>query len=190
MNQQPAAAQECSREPFMPADKLDDTFLLEIMKENLNQARHAENERMMFVTLFAALVGGVLAVIADLDSPFFSSVIIMLLMVLNYICKELTERWNNVFKSHWATAKKITSYLAERSLQNGFSPEYEAFTETFLKQYPHLNRYFCFDNSRNHNGRKRYIHTAQLFSLFNICIFILLTLSLVHVNLPALQQLF
>lgn len=176
--------------PPLQADELSETFLLEVMKENLNQARHAENERMMFVTLFAALVGGVLSVVADMENTFFASFIIVLLLVLNYVCYELTKRWNNVFKAHWSMAKRISCYLAERSADNGFSPAYEIFTETYLSQYPHLNRYFCFDNSRNYTGKRRYIRTSQLFSLFNICIFILLGMSLLYVHRAFLAGLF
>ena len=55
----------------LPASLLSDEFLLSMMAENLNQARHAENERMMFVTLFAALVGGMLAVASEVKNDFF-----------------------------------------------------------------------------------------------------------------------
>ena len=86
----------------LPAELLSETFLLAMMNENLNQARHAENERMMFVTLFAALVGGMLAVASEVGNDFFSTIIILLLFVLNTVCSCLTRRWNFVFKTHWS----------------------------------------------------------------------------------------
>ena len=43
-------------------------MLLEYFHENLNHARHVENERMMFITLFTALVGGALGMVAEIDS--------------------------------------------------------------------------------------------------------------------------
>ena len=50
-------------------------MLLEYFHENLNHARHVENERMMFITLFTALVGGALGMVAEIDSILTSLVI-------------------------------------------------------------------------------------------------------------------
>lgn len=160
----------------------DYQFLLGFLGENLNQARHVENERMMFVTLFAALVGGVLAIVADIiASRFFASVIILLLIALNTLCYVLTKRWNEVFTAHWQTAKRITCYLTELKLGTGIAPE--SITDEFVKTYPLINRYFCFDNSMGKARPQMYIHTAQLFSLFNYCIYVLLLVALVFVNI-------
>lgn len=176
----------------MPAELLSESYLLQMMSENLNQARHAENERMMFVTLFAALVGGVLAIISEMDNPFFASVTIILLAVLNVICHILTQRWNNVFKAHWHAAQQIGCYLADYSPQNGYVPDFRRFQDSaFWQQYgARINRYFCFDNSRNAHGKTPYIHTSTLFACFNRCIFILLALAFIYVNLDGLQQIF
>ena len=171
----------------LSAELLSETFLLAMMNENLNQARHAENERMMFVTLFAALGGGMLAVASEVGNDFFSTIIILLLFVLNTVCSCLTRRWNSVFKTHWSLARRIGCYLADRDQGLPDDQNAPAFSmyegETFWKNYgPRINRFFCFDNHAIHPEQKHYIHTAGLFSLFNGCVYILLGLSLIYVH--------
>ena len=176
--------------PELPAELLSETFLLGMMNENLNQARHAENERMMFVTLFAALVGGMLAVASEVGNDFFSTIIILLLSVLNTVCFSLTRRWNSIFQTHWSLACRIGCYLADRGQERPDDKDgkkvpafsmYEG--EAFWKGYgPRINRFFCFDNHVMHPEQKHYVHTAGLFSLFNGCVYILLGMSLIYVH--------
>ena len=176
----------------LPASLLSDEFLLSMIAENLNQARHAENERMMFVTLFAALVGGMLAVASEVKNDFFSTIIILLLFVLNMVCSNLTRRWNTIFKTHWSLACQIGCYLSDRCLTKDYSPSLSQYQGSdFWKRYgSRVNRFFCFDNHVMHPEQKHYIHTAALFALFNRCIYALLTLSLLYIHWERLARLF
>lgn len=168
-----------------------EAFLLEMMKENLNQARHVENERMMFVTLFAALVGVVLAIVIEFDNQLLSVVTLVMLMLLNFVNLTLTRRWNAVFSRHWALAQRISCYLLEYDSTRENNKGYDDIDADLLRSYPHNNRYFYFDNKADRRGRF-YLHTAWLFTAFNVSIFILLGVALVHIlsphAIPALFQ--
>ena len=75
------------------------TFLTECMKENLAHARHVENERLTFNSIFLALAAGALAFADSLDSKL--SVLVYLALVLaGFLSILLTARWNNAFKRH------------------------------------------------------------------------------------------
>ncbi len=160
-----------------------EAFLLDMMKENLSQARHVENERMMFVTLFAALVGVVLAIVIELDSQLLSVVTLVMLMLLNIVSLILTHRWNVVFSHHWMLAQRISCFLLEYDSTKENNRKYDDMDAAFLQSYPYKNRYFFFDNKLGGRGRF-YIRTAWLFTGFNICIFILLGVALVHILHP------
>ena len=145
----------------------ENTFLIECMKENLNQARHVENERMLFVTLFAALAGGALAIISSMDiAPIIKQVIILLLILLNAMCLRLTIRWNDVFSAHWVKAEEI--YLLILS---------QHYTDCQIPQ----NKYYHFDNIKyEKKGVMIYIHTGTMFKMVNYILLLLLIAVFVY----------
>ena len=131
-------------------------FLIECMKENLNQARHVENERILFVTLFTALAGGSLAIISSMDiEPIIKPIVILILIVLNVMCLHLTIRWNDVFSAHWGKAKEVYELILSQHYTKCQLPD---------------NKYFYFDNKKH----TRYIHTATMFIMVNCILLFLL----------------
>ena len=74
-------------------------FLQNCMIENLNHARHAENERLTFNSIFLALVAGALAFTSSLPAhiAFF---IYLAITMAGFLSMLLTARWNNTFQRH------------------------------------------------------------------------------------------
>ena len=112
-------------------DESQESFIQTAMQENLNHARHVENERMSLLVGIAALVAGVLAVgggmltsamekASDRDilvsALEFATILLILgvtLLVL-VLCKRLNTRWNMTFDRHMFYARSCY-YLLHRS---------------------------------------------------------------------------
>lgn len=112
-------------------DESQESFIQTVMQENLNHARHVENERMSLLVGIAALVAGVLAVgggmltsamekASDRDilvsALEFATILLILgvtLLVL-VLCKRLNTRWNMTFGRHMFYARSCY-YLLHRS---------------------------------------------------------------------------
>ncbi len=152
-------------------DGLNEIFLIECMKENLAHARHVENERMMFNSIFAALVGGSLAIASQLNDKIIIVTIIGILMMVNIICLTFTKRWNKVFKNHYALAQKI--YLSFLNMESPTAIDAG-------EKNQDINRLYYFDNRLNENPVKTYISTGKYFIIYNTVIFVLLTCSLFY----------
>lgn len=92
-------------------------FVLSMLQENLQHARHVENERITYHAFFAALVAGTLALIAglcntsELVNLFISICICFFLIVLSYITLQLCGRWSNAFERHLEYAKGCYYFL-------------------------------------------------------------------------------
>ena len=75
------------------------TFLTECMKENLAHARHVENERLTFNSIFLALAAGALAFANSLGSE-LAAIVYLSLVLAGFLSILLTSRWNNTFNRH------------------------------------------------------------------------------------------
>ena len=90
-----------------PLDQDQIAFLQACMEQNLEHARHVENERLTFNSIFMALVAGVLAFVYSIESrfEFFAVMVTLLLMIVGFIAMQLTRRWDNTFDRHIHFAK-------------------------------------------------------------------------------------
>lgn len=145
-------------------------FSWEICKENLAHARHVENERLTFITLFTALVGGAFAFLAGVDRGrasgcLIAEAILWIRVLLNIICMWQTSRWNQVFDQHKERAKAA------------------------FRQCAGLPR-FCTDEQMNDRywfeTNKHRIHTKQLFQAFNLLLFLPMFALIIYFLLPLL----
>ncbi|MDD5927468.1 MAG: hypothetical protein PUD12_04655 [Firmicutes bacterium] len=75
------------------------SFLAECMKENLAHARHVENERLTFNSIFLALAAGALAFANSLGSK-LAALLYLALVLAGFLSILLTARWNNTFNRH------------------------------------------------------------------------------------------
>ena len=74
-------------------------FLSFCMEQNLEHARHVENERLTFNTIYLALVAAGLAVAESLDSR-LRFALFAFLTFMGALSMLLTARWNNAFSRH------------------------------------------------------------------------------------------
>ncbi len=80
-------------------------FITELYEQNLEHARHVENERLTYCAGTSALVIGGLAAIGAIQNNYinlFISIILLLISILSY---KLNERWSNAFDRHTLYAK-------------------------------------------------------------------------------------
>jgi len=85
-------------------------FLSMCMTENLEHARHVENERLTFNSIFLALVAGAMA-FADSLHHSIAFGIYFFLTVAGFLSMVLTVRWNNAFNRHIFYAQKCYKML-------------------------------------------------------------------------------
>lgn len=85
-------------------------FLSQCMTENLEHARHVENERLTFNSIFLALVAGAFAFGTALP-PLISFGMYFFLTIAGFLSIILTTRWNNAFDRHIFYAQKCYKLL-------------------------------------------------------------------------------
>ena len=158
-------------------------MLLECFHENLNHARHVENERMMFITLFSALVGGAFGMLSNIESPIVNITVLIMLLMLNTVCMAMTERWGDVFEAHMLTAKRLYLLLSgfsdQELTQNGLP------CQAKISHHSYLNQLYVFDQAKYEQEqgiyhRFPYIRTRIWFRFFNLVIMTLLVLSILY----------
>ena len=91
-------------------DEKQVSFLSQCMTENLEHARHVENERLTFNSIFLALVAGALAFANSLPS-LIAFGIYFFLTLAGFLSMVLTVRWNNAFDRHLFYAQKCYKLL-------------------------------------------------------------------------------
>lgn len=159
--------------------RFDSAQLIEMIKENLNQARHVENERITFVSFLSALIGAALAVVSEMSNFVFSALLLVVMIGAELLCITLTKRWNKVFQGHWDTAARLAWCVQECG--EGELIDCAAQQSVDLKSYEHLNALFLFDNARRNPHSKHYVSTRRLFNLFNYGLLFLLLCALGYV---------
>lgn len=103
-------------------------FLTECMEQNLEHARHVEDERMNFIQIHLVLVGGVLAFLSANALDKKSNVVLIILVAVTLLggfVKKLLKRWDDVFAAHRACAMNCYIKIAEISeLRESTSTEF------------------------------------------------------------------
>ncbi len=82
------------------------------MTENLEHARHVENERLTFNSIFLALAAGALAFAGAFNS-FVAFCIYFSLTMAGFLSMILTARWNNAFNRHLYYARNVISFFIQ-----------------------------------------------------------------------------
>ena len=97
-------------------------FLSECMKENLNHARHAENERLTFNSIFLALVAGALAFSNNFTEQ-ISFFIYLAMTFAGFLSMILTAKWNNTFSRHIFYAQQCYILIHKHYFGDGEAPD-------------------------------------------------------------------
>lgn len=87
-------------------DEKQAAFIMNFVNQNLMHARHVENERLTFNSIYMAMIGGILAFSFSIDIPLLSIFLIVTLLVLGRIAVALTQRWDCVFDAHINAAER------------------------------------------------------------------------------------
>ncbi len=116
-------------------------FLSTMICQNLDHARHVENERLSFNSIFlAAMAGFVSIAFSSLDKPIILYPILLFLFGLTYVGLIFTERWTAVYKGHFEKAKALV-LLAVSKKESGdkdLDDPYRLFCE------PNTNEFYYF----------------------------------------------
>lgn len=83
--------------------KIHNQNLLECMKENLNHARHVENERLTLISIYTVIATTFLVYVFEsgLGGAKKSTLLILgFLLALGVLCMIVTKKWNIVFDAH------------------------------------------------------------------------------------------
>ena len=92
-------------------------FLSTMICQNLDHARHVENERLSFNSIFLAAMAGFVAIaFGALDKPIILYPVLAFLFGLSYIGLIFTERWTAVYKGHFEKAKAL-----DENFESGFA---------------------------------------------------------------------
>lgn len=82
-------------------------FVARCMSENLSHARHVENERITFNSVFMAMTAGAMAFASVTDSDHFAAGCLTLgMLIACMIAWKLTVRWSNAFDRYLHYAKE------------------------------------------------------------------------------------
>lgn len=81
-------------------------YLQHCVSENLNHARHVENERLTFTSIYIAMVIGAVAVVFGLENNYVAFVLCLALFGFSLMAFYLNARWQGVFEEHMSKAKE------------------------------------------------------------------------------------
>jgi hypothetical protein len=86
-------------------------ILTDLMIANLKHARHVENERLSFNSIYIAVVAGFFALAFDFANPLLTMFFIGILLIISIIGFLFTKRWSDVFAEHSRKAQEIALLL-------------------------------------------------------------------------------
>ncbi len=157
-------------------------FFFDCAKENLSHARHVENERLTFVSLFLVSMGMILEYLLSLleNEPGVALVLTIALLLFDVICTLLLIRWNNVFQGHMALAQKYMREVEARcpALTQANAAQPDAFIGKNSMYYFANLEYLKLTGKRK--GKKPfYVSTASMFFMFNILTYFIVVAFLV-----------
>ena len=120
------------------------TLMSDCMKENLNHARHVENEIHSFTGVYMAVVAGLLAFHFSGNDSGLTLALYVILLIAGGIALGLVHRWYGVFDNHSNAAQNIYYALVDAHV-NGKYP------------YTDLPRLRELQNCKNGKERKELI---------------------------------
>lgn len=148
-----------------PLENPSEDFISSMIRENLNHARHVENERLTFTSIFTAITGGILTIAQRMEAtPLLSVIMIFVLLALNSLCISLITRWNGVFKAHTEKACALVGLVADKYKR----AEKES-----------KNEYYIFDFEQEANKDKKYYRTGEIFLWYANTVRVLLYVLLI-----------
>lgn len=122
----------------------DPGALVNLMLANIEHARHVENERLSFNSIYIAVVAGFFALAFDFNKPLLTIFFIGILLAISVVGLLFTKRWTDVFDEHFSKAKEISKMLyGDEEYKNG--------------EEPLVNKYYYFEHNYVRHTARQYI---------------------------------
>jgi len=175
------------------------TFLLECMKENLNHARHVENEIHSFTGVYMAIVAGLLAFNFSLGDSELAIGLYFIMLCASAIAFFLIRRWYAVFDTHMRCAENVYHGLVDvhvngkypypeldriRQLQKSAGADRKVLVKQFISDDDLLPLY-AFSHKRKHS----WLRTRWLVYGFHFVICIVVFILFIRTIVLALLAL-
>ena len=158
-------------------------YLKHCVSENLNHARHVENERLTFTSIYIAMVIGAVAVVFGLENNYVAFILCLALFFFSLMAFQLNARWQGVFEEHMSKAKDCQ----QRWLDGMADPEtlkdlsVKDFCYSFRPRPKQLKLrmlwlmgYSLSDDPKNFKFSDLFKRTRHLFSLLFLVVSVLL----------------
>ena len=117
-------------------------FLSTMICQNLDHARHVENERLSFNSIFLAAMAGFVAIaFGALDKPIILYPVLAFLFGLSYIGLIFTERWTAVYKGHFEKAKSLVLLAVSKNHEDSEKDSHDPYR---LSCEPDTNEFYYF----------------------------------------------
>jgi len=164
----------------MDERKLD--YLQHCVSENLNHARHVENERLTFTSLYIAMFVGAVAVVFGLENNYVAVLVSLALFGFSLMALELNARWQGVFDDHSRKAK-LCQELWLQAMKDSDSVDiditnycfsYHSKPKKFRLRLLWLMGYSMADDPKKFKFSDLFKRTRHLFSLLYLLVSILL----------------
>ena len=157
-------------------------FLIECLKENLEHARHVENERLTFVSLLLVGVGLILEFAATITCAPLKIGLYVVLILINIICTCLLRRWEAIFEGHRAIAKELTSEIQKWLSKTPSSQYTGAKSEGTLYLFDTKLAYRILKQKKKEDKSNKscHIHTSTYFYFFNALIYVIILVFFVN----------
>ncbi len=146
-------------------------FITNFIDQNLEHARHVENERLVLVSMYGAMVAGVMTFSYSIKNKEIALALTGALLFLSLPTMLLTCRWNTVFKNHMKCAEDAYKLLQcllftrEDLGEDCLSKECRDWLSTCI--------FFRFHHTDQNEGRGLR-RTHRLFIIFEVIIILIL----------------
>lgn len=175
-------------------DKEKAKFIERCMSENLNHARHVENERITFNSVFMAMTAGAMAFLSANNEPRVAGVLSIGMFFACVIAFTLTIRWSNAFDRHLHYAMDCYVILhnyyfnaitvENNKIENASDLDEKTLLEAEKEKIGGLNEYplYCFKIRNPIIFKKHFftINTKKLYYAFYTIILVMLLCSVIH----------
>lgn len=146
-------------------------FITNFIDQNLEHARHVENERLVLVSMYVAMVAGVMTFSYSIDKNEVALALTGALLFLSLPTMLLTCRWNTVFKNHMKCAEDAYELL-QCLLFTGEDLEEDCLSRE-CRDYLSTCAFFRFHHTDQNEGCG-FLRTHCLFIIFEVIIILIL----------------
>ena len=171
-------------------------YLQHCVSENLNHARHVENERLTFTSIYIAMVIGAVAVVFGLENNYVACIVSAALFGFSLMAFQLNARWQGVFDDHTRNAQRCQE-LWLQALQDPDSVDidiknycytYHSRPKELRARWLWLMGYSMADDLNKFKYSDLFKRTRHLFSVLFLAVSVLLLILTGYLLYLAIQS--